>query len=105
MVKPKVNPNDHVGQLPLFIPMAGNADIEREFQRKTSGAFSDEARVNLALAVQAGRKTVVLDKRRYNIKYRPDLDKVFVQLQDRLVPCGWFSRNVLRLIREGAEVA
>lgn len=81
-----------------FVPLEPNATLEHsshERRNLTKGAFSDEARVALAMAVKAHKPQVQMDRHTMNIKYRED--HVYVVSTDRSgLPCGVFNYKGLR---------
>jgi hypothetical protein len=106
--KPITDVPEHSGKsYPGFIPVASNADIEREYKNKTKGAFTDEARLKLAYAVKKRRKRVLMDGHDMHINYAKVKDLVWVQRDRAFVPCGYFSYTTLNNLIEAheAEVA
>jgi len=66
-----------------------NSSLEFGGERidRTKGAFSDEARDALALAVSKRKKTVVMDKWTMSITYR-DKYVIIKNIRDNGLPCG-----------------
>lgn len=82
----------------LFVALEPNKSIENYDPHRQAnlarGAFSDEAREALAIAVKVKATGVNMDGRRMAITYHKE--HVYVVAIDGGLPCGTFSYSTLR---------
>jgi hypothetical protein len=81
-----------------FLPLTSNKTIEnydpRHAHSAAKGAFSDEARDALAIAVSKKQRTAIMDKHTMDLKYYPTYVHAVARNANQL-PCGNFDRETL----------
>jgi hypothetical protein len=80
-----------------FVPLDPNKNLEfntRERRDLTKGAFSDQARIDLAMSVKHKKSTVQMDKWLMDITYYES--HIYICNSRGVVPCGVFNYDTLR---------